>query len=142
MLLEVNEPLRSRHHPPPPTMQYTTHHTYPPFEDNVQTAPLVTISLQKLLDGDASESKAFFDSACQLGFFYLNLLDSPMGERMVQDAERLHKVQQDFFGLPNPVKDEYTTDKVDKFFAYRFIKSGVKGADGEFIRQESLNVGS
>ena len=120
-------------------MQYTSHHTYPPFADNVQTAPLVTISLQRLQDGDEAESKAFFDAACGLGFFYLNLL-GPVGERIVKDAESLHKVQQNFFSLPSSVKDQYTTDKVDKFFAYRFIQSGVKGSDGEFIRQESLNV--
>ena len=94
----------------------TTHHLYPPFPDDITTAPLVSISLQKLQAGDESESKAFYDAAKNLGFFYLNLEGSRLGERIVDGAEQLQQLQQDFFRQPTEDKEQYLREKIDQFF--------------------------
>ena len=51
----------------------TCHHLYPPFAENVPTAPLVSLSLARLESNDATESDAFFEACQKLGFFYLNM---------------------------------------------------------------------
>lgn len=45
----------------------------PPFPNTVPTAPLLRISLSKLLHGDAAEEEQFWKACCDLGFFYLDL---------------------------------------------------------------------
>lgn len=118
----------------------TSHHLYPPFPDNITTAPLVTISLSKLEAGDENESKAFFEAAKNLGFFYMKLEGSSLGERMVDEAEQLHAVQQEFFKRPNEEKDAFAREKIDAFFGYR--NNGVVGKDeqGREKRHETYNV--
>ncbi len=49
----------------------TSHHLHPPFSSTVPTAPLVSLSISKLLSSDKSESLAFFAAAQDLGFIYL-----------------------------------------------------------------------
>lgn len=98
----------------------TTHHLYPPFPSDLPTAPLESISLQKLESGDAVESLTFFNSCQNLGFLYLNLLGSKLGESILANAERLHELQQEFYALPHKEKDQYGKDKVDPFFSYRW----------------------
>lgn len=85
----------------------TSHHTLPPFPNDVKTAPLVSISLTKLEAGDPAESSAFFRACKQLGFFYLEMTGSTLGESIVREAEQLNEVQKEFFKLPNKVKDVY-----------------------------------
>lgn len=106
----------------------TTHHLYPPFPPDLPTAPLESISLAKLEAGDEDELTDFFNSCCDLGFSYLALTSSELGESIVRDAESLHVLQQEFFALPHEVKDEYGRDKVDPFFSYRWTacQDGVK----------------
>jgi hypothetical protein len=45
----------------------------PPFPNTVPTAPLLRISLSKLLAHDAEEEERFWSACCNLGFFYLDL---------------------------------------------------------------------
>ena len=118
----------------------TTHHLYPPFPDNITTAPLKFISLSKLEAGDEDESKAFFEASKNLGFFYMKLEGSSLGERIVDEAEQLHVIQQEFFKRPNEEKEEYAREKIDPFFGYR--KAPVNGTDesGNPKRNETYNV--
>ena len=119
----------------------TSHHTLPPFAEGIQTAPLVSISLNKLESKDHAESLAFFKAAKELGFFYLDMNQSSLGERIVSEAEKLNEIQKVFFQLPNEVKDQYGRDKVDPFFAYRFAALQVRDAEsGSAKRNESYNV--
>ena len=118
----------------------TTHHLYPAFPDNITTAPLVTISLAKLEAGDEDESKAFFEATKNLGFFYMKLEGSSLGERMVDEAEQLHKIQQEFFKRPNEEKDIYAREKIDAFFGYRVALQKVKDEEGREKRNETYNV--
>lgn len=99
----------------------TSHHLCPPFPSGLATASLVKVALKDLQTSPPEASKLF--SACKnLGFFYLDLLDSELGETIVREAEELHKLQQRFYALPHEVKDQYGQDKVDSFFAYRWTK--------------------
>jgi isopenicillin N synthase-like dioxygenase len=98
----------------------TTHHRYPSFPVDLRAAPLKSISLDKLESGDDLESSKFFDSCRNLGFLYLNLLDSKLGESILSNAESLHELQQEFYALPHEAKDQYGKDKVDPFFSYRW----------------------
>ena len=118
----------------------TTHHLYPPFPDTITTAPLVTISLAKLEGGDEDESKAFFEAAKNLGFFYMKLEGSSLGERMVDEAEQLHKLQQQFFKRPNEEKEMYAREKIDPFFGYRNVSLNEKDEEGREKRNETYNV--
>ena len=45
----------------------------PPFPNNVPTAPLLKISLAKLLRHDKEEQNRLWEACCDLGFFYLDL---------------------------------------------------------------------
>jgi isopenicillin N synthase-like dioxygenase len=117
----------------------TSHHLYPPFAEGVTTAPLVSISLAKLETDDTAESQAFFRASKELGFFYLNMEGSALGEKIVSEAEQLHRVQQEFSKLPDEEKDQFAREKLDPFFGYRLLHEG-KNKDGVIERDETYNV--
>jgi isopenicillin N synthase-like dioxygenase len=106
----------------------TSHHSLPPFPSDVETAPLVSISLAKLEAGDTGESAAFFEACKRLGFFYLDMIGSSLGETIVSEAEELNMVQKEFFKLPNSVKDVYGRPHLHPFYAYRYNE--VPSTDG------------
>jgi hypothetical protein len=114
----------------------------PPFPNTVPTAPLLRISLAKLLRGDAEEEDQLWKACCDLGFFYLDLrtADSEStgrngngrdfeagigtgrvkvdGEGLLADAERLFKVGEEFFELPVEEKREYDFAQKGSYFGY------------------------
>lgn len=60
---------------------------YPvPFPDNVPIAQLEKISLNKLLSSDETEAQRMFDICTGSGFFYLDMMDHPMGKKLWEDA--------------------------------------------------------
>lgn len=122
----------------------TSHNLYPPFPSDITTAPLVSLSLAKLEVHDAAESEAFFKSCRSLGFFYLNMEGSTLGEHLVSEAEQLHKLQQDFFERPNDEKEVYAREKIDPFFGYRYadLPNGQAYENGRPKRNETYNVSS
>lgn len=83
----------------------TLHHLLPPFPDNIEIAPLVSVKFETLSRDDQEEIATFFRACKELGFFYLDLLGSEIGETIVAEAERLNKLQHKFFELPNEVND-------------------------------------
>lgn len=120
----------------------TTHHLYPPFPDNLPTANLESISLSALQDASSSESNILFESCKHLGFFYLNLTGSALGESILREVEELHLLQQEFYALPHETKDAYGQDKVDPFFSYRWTQclDGVRDVWGRPGRREMYNA--
>ena len=98
----------------------TTHHLHPEFPSDLPTAPLESISLHQLESSSTSEGTKLFRACSQLGFFYLNLFGSDLGETIVHEVEELHLLQQEFYALPHEDKDRYGKDKVDPFFSYRW----------------------
>jgi hypothetical protein len=60
---------------------------YPvPFPDDVPTAQLETISLNKLLNNDEDEIQKLFNICKGSGFFYLDMKDHEIGRKMWDDA--------------------------------------------------------
>ena len=120
----------------------TTHHTYPPFPSNIKTAPLVSISLSKLENGDRNESASFFEATKNLGFFYLQLEGSKLGETIVDEAEQLHALNQEFYKRPQAEREEFAREQIDDFFGYRQTKLKATYEDGSVKRNEIYNVRS
>lgn len=120
----------------------TSHHLLPPFPKDIRTAPLVSVSFKALEKGDGEASAAFFQACKELGFFYLDLFGSELGEIIVAEAEKLNKIQQEFFKLPNDVKDVYGRPHLHPFYAYRFNELAIKDENGVPLRGESYNVSS
>lgn len=117
----------------------TSHSTYPPFATNLATAPLVSISLHDLETNNTTASSALYTASKDLGFFYLDMSNSALGEELVSQAEALHLVQKQFSALPNPVKEDYLREKIDPFFGYRIL-GGWPQPDGSIGRNENYNI--
>jgi isopenicillin N synthase-like dioxygenase len=118
-------PTRSRKRPSDANNDLRNYHGMAPFPDNVPTAPLLQISLEKLLGGDGEERERLWKACCDLGFFYLDLRrTSPTGsgnkaatsnyggtevdgEALLRFAEELFLVQKSFFKLPVEEKQKY-----------------------------------
>lgn len=119
----------------------TSHHTLPPFPDDIDVAPLLSISLRKLEANDERESKRFFQACKDLGFFYLDMFDSDLGERIIRGAEGVNAVQQRWLKLSNAEKDKYGRPVLHDFFAYRFGEvPGQFDANGDPLRIENYNA--
>src|SRR4051812_42512288 len=93
-------------HVPSPS---TTFSDLPPFPDNLPTAPLLRISLSKLLLHDADEEEKCWKACCELGFFYLDIQSLSQdhenrhlaidGQALLDDASQLFEVMKGFFDL-------------------------------------------
>lgn len=118
----------------------TSHHTLPPFPNDIPTAPLVTLSLEKLLSKDNKESEAFFKAAQDLGFFYLDLKDCPQGQELIASSEELRELAVRFFNLPRAEKEKYSQEKIGPFYAWRFKDSEELDSDGNKKYNEGYNV--
>ena len=118
----------------------TSHHLLPAFPDDIKTAPLVSVSFKDLENNESNASTALFEACKELGFFYLDLFGSELGEKIVQESEKLNTLQKEFFELPNEVKDVYGRPHLHPFYAYRYSELDVKGEDGVPLRGENYNV--
>jgi isopenicillin N synthase-like dioxygenase len=76
-----------------------------PFPDDVPTAPLLRLSLQKLIARDAEDVNRFTRACEDLGFFYLDL--SGPGDSLLDDANQLFGVGEELFDLPLEEKKRY-----------------------------------
>jgi hypothetical protein len=127
----------------------------PPFPDNVPTAPLLRISLEKLLNGDSQEQDRCWQACCDLGFFYLDLrttnwlTNSPDGgnkhtpidgQALLQHADGLFEVMKDFYDLEVQEKIKYDFKDQGSYFGYKGYGEGVIDAQGTKDRNEFYNV--
>lgn len=143
----------------------------PPFPDSVPTAPLLRISLSKLVAGDSEEEERVWDASCRLGFFYLDLRCScdfqaqgygcvnwhggvdgdaesqfgsaaeGSGDGLLGDAERLFGLGKEIFGLPVEEKEKYDFKDRGSYFGYKGLGAGVVDKEGNRDRNEFYNVG-
>jgi isopenicillin N synthase-like dioxygenase len=112
----------------------------PPFPDNAPTAPLLSLSLKSLLDSDQTESKRFFDACKDIGFFYLDLRGTEVGESLLNDADRLFRVGVQFFDLPVEEKSKYDFSVQKSYFGYKGYGANVVDKQGSLDRNEFYNV--
>ncbi|GAB7341311.1 hypothetical protein MBLNU457_7581t1 [Dothideomycetes sp. NU457] len=86
----------------------------PPFPSDVPTAPLLRISLSKLLKGDETEVDRLWKASCELGFFYLDLrssddADTTSGLRSPEAKELTSNVWDDIPEQPSPITRKAST---------------------------------
>lgn len=100
----------------------------------------MSVSFKDLEGSDANASAALFKACKELGFFYLDLFGSELGEKIIEEAENLNTLQKQFFELANEVKDVYGRPHLHPFYAYRYTELDVKDEDGVPLRSENYNV--
>ncbi|GIZ45689.1 hypothetical protein CKM354_000884600 [Cercospora kikuchii] len=130
----------------------------PPFPNDIPQAPLLRISLQKLLAGDVQEDEKLWRACCDLGFFYLDLRNgnsttnnsnSPEsqqdvlpieGDALLSNAEDLFTLAQDVFNLPVEEKASYDMMGENSYFGYKGYGAGVIDRKGTKDRNEFWNL--
>lgn len=111
----------------------------PVFPENVPTAPLLRISLAKLLDQDAVEQERCWQACQELGFFYLDL-SGLHGEALLSDASALFSLMKTFYELPVSEKVKYDFKSKGSYFGYKGYGEGIIDKNGTRDRNEFYNV--
>ncbi|KAF3037888.1 hypothetical protein E8E11_001604 [Didymella keratinophila] len=111
----------------------------PSFPDNVPTAPLLRISLAKLLSSDAGEQERCWQACQELGFFYLDLRGDD-GEALLEDADQLFELMKTFYDLPVSDKVKYDLKSKGSYFGYKGYGEGIIDAKGTRDKNEFYNV--
>jgi len=125
-----------------------TFSNYPPFPDNIPTAPLLRISLKKLLDQDPSEIDQVWKASRELGFFYLDLRDAVStssssainGPALLQDVNALFTLGEQLFALPVSEKQKYDFMDQGSYYGYKGLGAGVIDKQGTRDRNEFYNI--
>ncbi|KAI9812323.1 MAG: hypothetical protein M1827_004772 [Pycnora praestabilis] len=112
----------------------------PSFPDDVLTAPLLRLSLQKLLNADQDESDRLFSASKDIGFFYLDLRGTPDGDSILEDANRLFGVGEELLSLSVEEKQEYDFKEKESYFGYKGYATSVIDKEGTLDRNEFYNV--
>lgn len=95
----------------------------PAFPDDVPTVSLTSISLKKLYDDDALESRALHEAARGLGFIYLALEGHPEGDKLLIEAEGVFDVARQLSHIPREQREEYrNADNVIGCVTMRAVK--------------------
>jgi len=91
----------------------------PPFPESLRLAPIARISSRQLLSGDSNEGIRVLEACQTYGFFYLDLRDSPSGESLLEEAERLLNLSHTAFAPPIEEKKKYELQKGVNLFGYK-----------------------
>jgi isopenicillin N synthase-like dioxygenase len=120
---------------------YNTFVDLPIFPNTVPTAPLLRISLRKLLARNSSEEERCWQACCELGFFYLDLEGDDVGAKLLKDADELFEVMKGFFNLPIEEKVKYDLKEKGSYFGYKGYGEGIVDKMGTRDKNEFYNVG-
>jgi hypothetical protein len=118
----------------------------PPFPTDVPTAPLLRISLKRLVEGDEDEINKVWKASQELGFFYLDLRDASSadgqinGPALLKDVDALFSLGENVFDLPTSEKQKYDFMEKGSYFGYKGLGAGVVDAQGTRDRNEFYNV--
>ncbi|KAI1501221.1 hypothetical protein F5X99DRAFT_383742 [Biscogniauxia marginata] len=112
----------------------------PPFPKDVPTAPLLRISLKKLLSHESEEVKRLMDTCEDVGFFYLDLQDAGSCSSILDDADRLFAISKEFYNLSLEEKKKYDFSAQNSYFGYKEQGAVVVDRQGTRDRNESYNV--
>ena len=131
------------------------------YLQDVPIAPLLRLSLQKLIQNDPEEVDRLWRASRDVGFFYLDLRgaiegdkrDSAHdlqetktkegkinGESLLKDAAALFKLAPDVFGLPVEEKQKYDFKDRGSYFGYKGYGKGIVDAKGTRDRNEFWNI--
>ncbi|KAH8725451.1 oxidoreductase [Phaeosphaeriaceae sp. PMI808] len=118
----------------------------PPFPDNIPIAPLLRISLEKLIAHDSVEEDRCWKACCDLGFFYLDLRTSSDdahaidGLALQRNADQLFDVMKHFYDLDIQVKAQYDFKEQGSYFGYKGYGEGYVDKLGTRDRNEFYNI--
>lgn len=112
----------------------------PPFPEDVPTAPLLRLSLEKLLAHDKTEFRRFCDACEDIGFFYLDLRVTQVGDSIRRVSDSLFAVGEDLFNLSLEEKQKYDMSKEKSYFGYKAQGAAIVDRQGNLDRNEFYNV--
>ncbi|OCK85601.1 Clavaminate synthase-like protein [Lepidopterella palustris CBS 459.81] len=140
----------------------------PPFPIDIPTAPLLRISLRKLLEGDKEEEERCWRACCIVGFFYIDLRSGKAikhkgaveeankvdvkwedgvgdggqadGESLLKHANELFEVMKEFFNLEVTEKQKYDFLEQGSYFGYKGYGAGIVDKAGMRDRNEFYNI--
>lgn len=110
----------------------------PSFPTDVPTAPLLRLSLAKLLAKDPTEVERCVRACEDVGFFYLDLRGA--GDDILRDADELFGVNAELFELPLEEKKKYDFMHKNSYFGYKGMGGNVTDRQGNLDRNEFYNV--
>ncbi|KAI7534399.1 Clavaminate synthase-like protein [Hortaea werneckii] len=131
----------------------------PPFPENIPTAPLLRLNLNRLLQGNKQETEKLWNACRDIGFFYLDLRNGQAGKRdsvqeeddeavasqldgdgLLEDAAHLFTLGEKLFMLPTEEKQQYDFKDRGSYFGYKGLGAGVIDSKGTRDRNEFYNV--
>ncbi|OAA69220.1 oxidoreductase [Akanthomyces lecanii RCEF 1005] len=112
--------------------------TLPEFPTDVATAPLLRLSLLKLINHDATEIDRFINACCDLGFFYLHL-DGP-GDTIQEQSQQMFNIAEGLFDLPLEEKKKFDFSAHKTYFGYKHLGGSVADRTGRLDRNEFYNA--
>ncbi|KAJ5648660.1 hypothetical protein N7490_005032 [Penicillium lividum] len=116
-------------------------HDLPPFPTDIPTAPLLRLSLGKLLAGNIREINRLFTASVDIGFFYLDFQDCQLGGSVLEDADKLFGVGKELFELSLEEKKKYDFSEHNSYFGYKGQGAAYVDKEGNLDRNEFYNVG-
>ena len=90
----------------------------PPFPPDVPVHNLARISLEDLEHGSEATSRSVFDACRHDGFFLLDLRSSPLGQKILSDAEELYDLTNATLTLPQAELDKFTYNSKISLIGY------------------------
>ncbi|KAK7182266.1 hypothetical protein DPSP01_006983 [Paraphaeosphaeria sporulosa] len=110
------------------------------FPADVPTAPLVTISLKKIVSDDVHERERLFEASKSLGFFYLDLRECTDGESLLKGSDKMFDLNEKFYHLPIDEKRKYDFAAKGMYFGYKGIGAEVIDGKGTKDKNEIYNI--
>lgn len=111
----------------------------PPFPSDIPTAPLLRLSLASL-HSSPEESDRFFTASKELGFFYLDLRNDPLGEKLLAESSQFFDLAPEFYDLGREALSKYDYRNVGSYMGYKGFGSAVVDEKGNLDRNEFYNV--
>ncbi|KAG2420161.1 hypothetical protein HFD88_004961 [Aspergillus terreus] len=112
----------------------------PPFPHDVPTAPLLRLSLAKLLANDDSEIQRLMQASEEIGFFYLDMQGCELGSNILADSDRLFATGEKLFTLSLDEKQKYDFSSQNSYFGYKSQGAAIVDRQGNPDRNEFYNV--
>lgn len=112
--------------------------TLPAFPDDVPIAPLLKISMTKLMSGDAEEARRMSLACEDIGFFYMDLTD--WDSAVLSDVASLYQVGKKLFELSLTEKKQYDFSGMGSYFGYKHAGASPIDDKGNLDRNEFYNV--
>ncbi|KAI1361958.1 oxidoreductase [Xylaria arbuscula] len=111
-----------------------------PLPEGLPTYDLPKVSIAKLLSGDKEEAKTVFHICSKTGFFYLNLMDHPLGRKLWENACKARNVGQHLMStIPLEDKKAFLM-RPEKGVLDRGFSSSSSANEGIARAVESLNI--